>query len=369
MTSSSENQSVLISIVTPMYNEETACPAFFAALLPVLQSVTDDFEVVCVDDGSTDSTLAHLLHRREADPRIKVVALQRNFGKDMALMAGINYSSGQAVIPIDADLQDPPELIPEMVQKWREGFDTVICVRSERSGDTRVKRWLAAGFYRVMGRVSSVDLPPNAGDFRLLDRKLVHALRLLPERSRFMKGLYALVGSNPTYIHFSRPARIAGDTKWAYWRLWNFALDGIFSFTTLPLRVWTYFGGLVAATGLGYALLLITGLLSGLVTSNDWLMVAVLFIGGCNMIGIGVLGEYIGRIFDEVKNRPMYLVDREYGFDDSVIALGRNARAVSEPTTEPTTEPTGESIRVPEIGAAPSAVNTESADSNRLGSA
>jgi len=324
-----------------MCNEENACPAFFAALLPVLESITDDFEVVCVDDGSTDSTLAHLLHRRESDPRVKVVTLQRNFGKDMALMAGINYSSGEAVIPIDADLQDPPELIPEMVKKWREGYDTVICVRSERSGDTRLKRWLAAGFYRVMGTVSSVDLPPNAGDFRLLDRKLVHALRLLPERSRFMKGLYALVGSNPAYIHFSRPARVAGDTKWAYWRLWNFALDGIFSFTTLPLRVWTYFGGLVAATSVLYALLLITGLSSGFIAGSDWLMVAVLFIGGSNMIGIGVLGEYIGRIFDEVKNRPMYLVDREYGFAESAVALGRNAR------------PAAESIAVAEVASVP----------------
>ena len=349
-TSSSPADSVLISVVTPMCNEERACPPFFAALLPVLESITDNFEVVCVDDGSTDSTLAHLLHRRESDPRIKVVALQRNFGKDMALMAGINYSSGDAVIPIDADLQDPPELIPEMVEKWREGFDTVICVRSERSGNTRLKRWLAAGFYRLMGTVSSVDLPPNAGDYRLLDRKLVHALRLLPERSRFMKGLYALVGSNPAYINFSRPARIAGDTKFAYWRLWNFALDGIFSFTTLPLRVWSYIGGLVAAVGAGYGLLLLTGLISGLFEGYDWLMVAVSFIGGCNMIAIGVLGEYIGRIFDEVKNRPMYLVDQEYGFAESAVALGRNAG------------PAAESITVPEVASAPG-------NSKRLGRA
>ena len=325
------DDSVLISIVTPMFNEELACAPFFDALLPVLKSITADFEVVCVDDGSSDSTLTHLLHWHETDPRVKVVALQRNFGKDMALMAGINYSSGQAVIPIDADLQDPPSLIPEMVQKWREGFDTVICVRSARPGDTRLKRWLAAGFYRVIGKVSSVDVPPNAGDFRLLDRKLVHALRLLPERSRFMKGLYALVGSKPAYIHFARPARVSGDTKWAYWRLWNFALDGIFSFTTLPLRIWTYFGGLVAALGVAYAGWLIARLLwlgssgsgtalNGLeISGNEFLMVAVLFIGGSNMIGIGVLGEYIGRIFDEVKNRPMYLVDREYGFSESAV--------------------------------------------------
>ncbi len=319
-----------------MYNEEAACPAFFDALLPVLESITEDFEIVCVDDGSKDATLTHLLLRRESDPRIKVVALQRNFGKDMALMAGINYSSGAAVIPVDADLQDPPQLIPDMVRKWREGFDTVICVRSERPGDSRLKRWLAAGFYRVMGKVSSVDVPPNAGDFRLLDRKLVQALRLLPERSRFMKGLYALVGSKPAYISFARPARIAGDSKWAYWRLWNFALDGIFSFTTLPLRVWTYFGAVIAAAGGVYGVwLLVSALLLSApgtqpLAGSDWLLVAVLCIGGSNMIGIGVLGEYIGRIFDEVKNRPMYLVDREYGFTDSVVEIGRNARPGSE---------------------------------------
>ncbi len=318
-------QSVLLSIVVPMYNEEKACRAFFDVLLPVLHGVTPDFEVVCVDDGSKDSTLAWLLHKRDSEPRIKIVALQRNFGKDVALMAGINYSRGEAVVPIDADLQDPPSLIPDMVAKWQEGFDTVICVRTDRPGDSRLKRWLAAGFYRVMGQVSAVDVPPNAGDFRLLDRKLVQALRQLPERSRFMKGLFALVGSNPAYLNYTRPARVAGDTKWAYWRLWNFALDGIFSFTTLPLRVWTYFGGLVAAAGVIYGLWLFSGfvLYETDQPGSAWLLVAVMFFSGLNMIGIGVLGEYIGRIFDEVKNRPMYLVDREYGFDPGALNEGR----------------------------------------------
>ena len=317
-TSDSQQTEILLSIVVPMYNEERALGPFFRALLPVLKSVTENFEVVCVDDGSSDATLAQLIHRRTAEPRIKVVALQRNVGKDVALMAGINYSGGSAVIPIDADLQDPPDLIPQMVAQWQQGFDTVICVRTDRPGDSRLKRWLAAGFYRVMGKVSDVEVPPNAGDFRLLDRKLVNALKLLPERSRFMKGLYALVGSNPTYLHYTRPARVAGTTKWAYWRLWNFALDGIFSFSTLPLRVWTYLGGLVSTIGAIYCAILIG---SYLTTNYDppgtaWLLVAVLVLSGLNMIGIGVLGEYVGRIFDEVKNRPLYLVDREYGFDN-----------------------------------------------------
>ncbi len=322
---STNSPAVLLSIVVPMYNEQKACRAFFAALLPVLSTVTEDFEVVCVDDGSKDSTLAWLLHKRDSEPRVKVVALQRNFGKDVAIMAGINYSSGAAVIPIDADLQDPPSLIPDMVAKWREGFDTVICVRTDRPGDSRLKRWLAAGFYRVMGRVSAIEVPANAGDFRLLDRKQVIALRHLPERSRFMKGLYALVGSNPAYLEYTRPARVAGDTKWAYWRLWNFALDGIFSFTTLPLRVWTYFGGVVAVASVTYGLWLFWGFVSyGLdQPGSAWLLVALMFFSGLNMMGIGVLGEYIGRIFDEVKNRPMYLVGREYGFDAEAVAVGR----------------------------------------------
>jgi len=310
---STNSQSVLLSVVVPMYNEQRACEAFFSALLPVLSSITDNYEVVCVDDGSKDSTLARLLKQRDSEPRVKVVALQRNFGKDVALMAGINYSSGDAVIPIDADLQDPPGLIPDMIAKWREGYDTVICVRSDRPGDSRLKRWLAAGFYRVMGQVSAVDVPANAGDFRLLDRKLVIALRQLPERSRFMKGLYALVGSNPAYLEYTRPARIAGDTKWAYWRLWNFALDGIFSFTTLPLRIWTYLGWLVAAASVSYGFWLFWGFVMYDLDQpgSAWLLVALMFFSGLNMMGIGVLGEYIGRIFDEVKNRPMYLVGRE----------------------------------------------------------
>jgi len=328
---SSSAGSILLSVVVPMYNEEKALGVFLAALMPVLKSVTEEFEVVCVDDGSKDATLRILLQHREREPRIRIVALRRNYGKDVALMAGMNYSTGAAVIPIDADLQDPPELIPEMVARWQEGYDTVICVRTDRPGDSRLKRWLAAGFYRVMGQVSSVDVPPNAGDFRLLDRSTVDALGQLPERSRFMKGLYALVGTKPAYLEYTRPARVAGTTKWAYWRLWNFALDGIFSFTTLPLRIWTYFGAFVAALGTGLAVWLIGEFLffSSVSGTNRWLLVVMLILGGANMIGIGVLGEYTGRIFDEVKNRPMYLVDGEYGFesDPDVVSIGEASQA------------------------------------------
>jgi glycosyltransferase involved in cell wall biosynthesis len=316
-----------LSIVTPLYNEEQACDLFFEKLLPVLQTVTDNFEIVCVDDGSRDGTLDRLLSWRAKDPRIKVVSLRRNFGKDVALMAGLDYSVGDAVIPIDADLQDPPELIPQMVDRWHQGFDTVICVRGERPGDTRRKRWSASLFYNVIGRVSAVDVPPNAGDFRLLDRKLVTALQQLPERSRFMKGLYAWVGSNPSYITYERPRRVAGVSKWRPWRLWNFALDGIFSFTTLPLRIWTYVGLTVSGISvlIGIYITAKTLLFGVEVPGYPTLLLAVLFLSGVNMIGLGILGEYIGRIFLEVKQRPQYLVARAFGYpvtptDDAALA-------------------------------------------------
>ncbi|MEM7221266.1 MAG: glycosyltransferase family 2 protein [Pseudomonadota bacterium] len=316
---------IMLSIVTPVYNEEEVCDVFFDRLLPILASITADFEVVCVDDGSRDGTLETLMRRRRDEPRIKVLSLSRNFGKDPALMAGIDYARGAAVVPIDADLQDPPELIADMVAKWREGYDTVIGVRSDRSQESRPKRWSASMFYRVMGQVSAVDVPPNAGDFRLLDRKLVDALRRLPERSRFMKGLYAWVGTNPTFLYYERPERVAGKTKWRYWRLWNFALDGIFSFTTLPLRIWTYVGVFVSGmSGLLGLYIVLTTLMRGAdMPGSTTVLLAVLFLSGVNMIGLGVLGEYIGRIFHEVKQRPLYLVDRAIGFEQLPEANGR----------------------------------------------
>lgn len=305
-----------------MYNEGQAIDLFFEKIIPILESLAIDYEIVCVDDGSSDSTLSKLLALNLSNERIKVLSLSRNFGKDIALMAGLDYAVGDAVIPIDADLQDPPELIPEMVARWQGGSDTVVCVRSERPGDPRRKRWLASLFYEVIGRVSAVDVPPNAGDFRLLDRKLVDALCQLPERSRFMKGLYAWVGSNPSYIYYERPQRSAGVTKWRYWRLWNFALDGIFSFTTLPLRIWTYIGLLAAGLSavFGCYLAIQTLINDAQTPGYSLVLVALLFLGGINMIGLGVLGEYIGRIFLEVKQRPLYLIDRAVGIELSHTA-------------------------------------------------
>jgi glycosyltransferase involved in cell wall biosynthesis len=308
---------LFLSLVVPMYNENEVCTQFFARILPIVKKVTENFEIICVNDGSTDDTLNILRELNAGDTRIKVLNLSRNFGKEIALTAGIEHASGSAVIPLDADLQDPPELIPDMVEKWREGFDSVIAVRSDRHSDSYLKRSTAGLFYRIIGRVSETPIPANAGDFRLLDRTVVNALLQLPERTRFMKGLYAWVGFNHAYIEHSRPQRAAGRSKWKYWKLWNLALEGIFSFSTLPLRIWTYVGFTIASSSGLYGLVIIMRtLLYGVdVPGYASLLVTVLFLSGVNMVGLGILGEYLGRIFIEVKRRPMYLVDSSIGFE------------------------------------------------------
>jgi len=289
--------------------------------------VTPDFEIICVNDGSRDDTLELVRGFHSREPRIKIVDLTRNFGKEVALTAGIEHAAGDAIIPIDADLQDPPELIPRLVERWREGFDTVIAVRSERRSDSFVKRASANMFYRVIGSLSHVPIPANAGDFRLLDRTVVEALKLLPERSRFMKGLYAWVGFRQAMVEYARPERAAGTTKWNIWRLWNFALDGIFSFSTLPIRVWSYMGLLVAALAVLYGcFILVRTLVYGIdVPGYASLMVALLLLSGMNMIGIGILGEYVGRIFMEVKRRPVYLVNSTLGIESPPAGADGNA--------------------------------------------
>ena len=308
-----------LSLVVPMYNESEVCGLFFDRVMPVLRGLTENYEIICVDDGSHDDTVAILEGIHVKDPRIKIVSLTRNFGKEIALSAGIDHATGDAVIPIDADLQDPPEVIPDLVERWREGFDTVIAVRADRRSDSYVKRTTANLFYKVIGRLSEVPIPANAGDFRLLDRTVVDALGRLPERGRFMKGLYAWVGFKPATVEYARPAREAGSTKWRFWGLWNFALDGIFSFTTLPLRIWTYFGfGVAGAAGVYGSYIVIRTLIYGVdVPGFASLIVLLLFFSGMNMIGLGILGEYVGRIFLEVKQRPLYLVDTATGFEEA----------------------------------------------------
>jgi glycosyltransferase involved in cell wall biosynthesis len=311
------SDSVEISIVIPLYNESESIEHLFARLTPVLVGLNLNYEIICVNDGSQDDTIKRLIELNQQDPTIKIVSLSRNFGKEIALTAGIDYASGAAVIPIDADLQDPPELIEKLIAKWREGYDVVYATRRSRQGDTWLKRISAMAFYQTIGRMSHVPIPANTGDFRLLDRRVVEAIKKLPERTRFMKGLFAWVGYKQTSVLFDRQPRHRGQTTWNYWKLWNFALDGIISFSFLPLKIWSYVGVTISVVSLLYALMLvIRTLIFGVdVPGYASLMVAILFLGGIQLITLGVLGEYLGRVYEEVKGRPLYFVREEYGFD------------------------------------------------------
>lgn len=303
----------ILSLAVPFYNEGEAVGLFFDRVIPLVQALGESFEIVCVNDGSRDDTLARLIAAREKHPSVRVVNLTRNFGKEAALAAALDYCRGKAVIPMDADLQDPPELVGEMVTKWREGFPVVIARRRRRDGEGLLKRKSAHLFYRLFNRVADNPIPADVGDFRLIDRRVLESMSLLKERNRFTKGLFAWVGYPTAEILFDREAREVGSSKWNYWKLWNFALDGIFSFSTAPLRIWTYLGALVAGGSFAYALFIIA---RTLIYGRDApgyasLMVVILFLGGVQLISLGVIGEYIGRIFKETKRRPIYLVDRE----------------------------------------------------------
>ena len=303
--------------MVPVHNEAAGIDAFMIRLRAALAGAELDHEIIFVDDGSSDGTLDKLIALRAADERIKVLSLSRNFGKDVALSAGLEYARGGAVIPIDADLQDPPELIPEMIEKWREGYQVVYAERSSREGDSLVRRKVAQGFYWAINRVSEVPIPPDVGDFRLLDRVVVDAIIRLPEHSRFMKGLFAWVGFKQTAVHFQRGSRAAGRSKWSSGRLWNFALDGVISFSSAPLRIWSYLGIVISLFALGYAGFLIWyKLVLGIdVPGYPSLMVAVLFFAGVQLVTLGIIGEYLSRVYNEVKGRPLYLVRESYGFD------------------------------------------------------
>ena len=276
--------------------------------------------MICVDDGSRDQTLEYLIDYHNRYPEIKVISLSRNFGKDIALTAGLENAQGKAIIPIDADLQDPPELIEQLVAKWREGYDVVSGKRRSRQGESWVKKTTANAFYRIISRISSVPIPRDTGDFRLLDRRVVEAIKTMPERTRFMKGLFAWVGFKQTYVLYDRPNRIQGTTKWNYWKLWNFALDGITSFSLVPLKVWSYLGVVLSLLAFTYgSFLIIRTIILGIdVPGYASLMVTILFIGGVQLITLGILGEYLGRIYEETKQRPLYLIRERYGFEDKL---------------------------------------------------
>ncbi len=306
---------LLLSLIVPFYNEEEAISAFFTSVIPILNQVAAlDYEIVCINDGSTDATLDRLKEAAANNSRILIVDLSRNFGKEAALTAGLDHAKGAAIIPFDADLQDPPETIPLLIQKWQEGFDVVIAKRVERRSDTYLKRSSASLFYRVHNAISQIQIPENVGDFRLMSRPVVEALKQLPENHRFMKGLFAWVGFKTCTVEYSRQPRSAGKTKFSGWKLWNFAIEGITSFSTLPLRVWTYIGSVVALAAFFYAaFLIVRTLLHGVdVPGYASITTIVLFLGGIQLIGIGAVGEYVGRIYSETKRRPIYIVRTLY---------------------------------------------------------
>lgn len=317
MSAVSQNESFLISLVVPMYNEQEVLPAFFERVRGVMDGLGKNYEIICVNDGSSDGTLDDLVKAHQEWSQVKVLSLSRNFGKELALTAGLEHASGDVVIPIDADLQDPPEIIPDMLREWENGFEVVLAVRKDRSVDSFAKRNSARWFYSVMERMGEIPIPPNAGDFRLMDRKVVDSLTRLQERTRFMKGLFAWVGYKTTVIEFVREKRVAGESAWKYWKLWNFALEGIVSFSSLPLKVWSYLGAFTSLIALIYMFAIIgRTLLFGIdVPGYASLLVLLLFFSGLNLICLGVIGEYLGRIFVEVKQRPLYLISETHGLD------------------------------------------------------
>lgn len=312
----SDSDQVVLSVVVPCYNEEPNLDYLFERLTSVLDPLNLKYEIVCVNDGSRDYTLKYLIDYHKKNPAIKVVNFSRNFGKEIALTAGIDYATGQAVIPIDADLQDPPELIGQLVDKWREGYDVVYATRRSRQGESWLKKMTANAFYRVIQKMTPVTIPQDTGDFRLMDRKVVEALKQLPEMHRFMKGLFAWVGFKQIAIEYDRLPRYKGQTKWNYWKLWNFALEGITSFSSVPLKVWSYLGLILSILAFMYGtFLIIRTLILGIdVPGYASLMVVTLFIGGVQLVTLGIIGEYLSRVHDEVKRRPLYLVRESYGF-------------------------------------------------------
>jgi glycosyltransferase involved in cell wall biosynthesis len=309
----------LVTLLIPCFNEGAGVLALHGALDAALADLPGHgFELLFVDDGSTDDTLARLLALAATDARVRVVELSRNFGKEAALSAGLDAARGDAVIPLDADGQDPPELIGRMLACWREGFEVVLARRVNREADPWLKRTSAGLFYAVHNAISTVQIPDNVGDFRLMDRVVVEAVRRLPERQRFMKGLFTWVGFRQTTLDYVRPARTQGATKFSALRLWNFALEGVTSFSVVPLKAWTYVGLAGAMFTTAYAVFIFGRvLLYGIdVPGYASLLVTMLFLGSLQLIGVGVLGEYIGRIYMEAKQRPVYVVRRIHEADD-----------------------------------------------------
>lgn len=310
-----------LSLVIPIWNEEGVIPEMYRRVCTVMEQFGESWELITINDGSTDRSLEMLLELQKSDPRVKVLEFSRNYGHQIAITAGLDFAEGDAVIVMDADLQDPPEVILEMVARWREGYEVVYAVRIKREGETKFKLWTAKLFYRLIQSIANINIPLDTGDFRLMDRRAVLAMRRLREKHRFMRGLSSWIGFKQIGVEYERAERYAGETKYPLRKMLNLAMVAITSFSYLPLQLATYFGFIFAALSLAGIILTVFLRLSG----NLWFagqattLVSVLFLGGVQLIFLGIIGEYLGRIYDEVKGRPLYIVSHAYGFMDDAI--------------------------------------------------
>jgi glycosyltransferase involved in cell wall biosynthesis len=321
----------VFSVVVPVYNEAEIIGEMHRRLTAVMATLGAPWEAIYVNDGSRDATLRIVETLRLADDHIGIVNLSRNFGKEIATTAGLDHAGGDAVIVIDADLQDPPEVIPRLVAAWRDGFDMVYARRRRRDGETWLKKTTAAAFYRMMRKLGDVALPADVGDFRLMSRRVVDAVRQLREQHRFMKGLFAWVGFPSIAVEYDREKRGAGKTKWSLWKLWNLAIEGVTSFTVVPLKLATYLGLAVAlfAVVFGAQLILRTLLFGNPVAGYPSLMAVILFLGGTQLVTLGIIGEYLGRVFNETKRRPLYLVERYTPATGTVTPIMSPSRTIA----------------------------------------
>lgn len=313
------NNNNVISLIAPMYNEQEVIKLFFKKVEECFSKLDYTYEIICVNDGSNDSTFEILKNESSHNPKIRVINLSRNYGKETALTAGLDHASGCAAIPIDCDLQDPIEVVPQLIARWEMGFDVVLAKRIDRSSDSFTKRITSNMFYKLIDTISDVSIPSNVGDFRLMDRKVLDALGLYREQSRFMKGILASLGFKESVVEYVRAPRAAGTTKWNYWKLYKLALEGIISFTSLPLKIWSYIGAAVAISAFIYGgYLIVRTLVFGVDTPGyASLMVVLLVMSGLILLCLGVIGEYIARIFIETKCRPIYIVMDKIGFDEN----------------------------------------------------
>jgi polyisoprenyl-phosphate glycosyltransferase len=309
---------MLVSVVAPVYNEEAIVDEFYRRVKVVMEGIGQPWELVLINDGSRDRSPELMRNLHACDDHVKVVNFARNFGHQIAITAGMDYARGDAVIVMDADLQDPPEVIPDLLAKWQEGFQVIYAIRAERKGETWFKEFTAKAFYRIINRITNIDIPVDTGDFRLMDRKVVDALKGMREKHRFMRGLSVWVGFRQTGVKYVRAERFAGETKYPLKKMLKFALDGITSFSYLPLQLATYVGFLAAGLSILGILIAIVLRVVGSDAFRGQLttLISVLLLGGVQLICLGIIGEYLGRIYDEVKGRPLYIVGEALGFDE-----------------------------------------------------